>query len=267
MLELVKPQLQLDNYTGPLDLLLSLIEQQRLDITAISLAQVAEQYMTAVASLQAPSPAAIAEFLVIGAKLLVLKTRALLPRPPAELSPPEEEDVGDELARQLAEYKRYKLAAAQLREWEDAGYHAYARQASKIAALKPPRRVLPVDELPKLDVSLADLVATMQRRLQILLALEPEVVPMPAPKIIKVADVRRRIHDVLTHRPWTSFEDLLSLALTRNEVIVTLWTVLELFKRQQLTIEQDELYGTISIGRGVAFAADGEHEGDEDSET
>lgn len=255
MLEIPKPQLQLDNYNGPLDLLLSLIEQHRLDITAVSLAQVAEQYMAAVSALQTPSPAAIAEFLVIGAKLLVIKTRALLPRPPAELAPRDEEDVGDELARQLVDYKRFKTAATQLRQWEQAGYHAYARQASKISGLAAPRRVPAVAQLVTLDVSLADLVAAMQHRLQLLLPLEAEVVPLPAPKIITIADLRTRIRSALTRRPWLTFDDLLSRALTRNEVIVTLWAVLELFKRQQIAIEQDELYGTISIGRGPAFDA------------
>ncbi len=249
----VKPQLQLNNYNGPLDLLLNLIEQQRLDITAISLAQVAEQYMAAVAALEAPNPDTIAEFLVIGAKLLVIKTRALLPRPPAELAPRDDEDMGNQLARQLVEYKRFKLAATQLRSWEQAGYHTYTRQADKLVALLTPRVQHPDDARPALDVSLADLVAVMQRRLQLMLPLEPDPVPMPAPKIITIADVRAKVSDVLSHHAWTTFEDLLSLTLTRNEVIVTLWTVLELFKREQIVIEQHDLFGAIAVGRGPAF--------------
>ncbi len=250
-----KPYLQLNNYNGPLDLLLSLIEQQRLDITAISLAQVAEQYMATVNALEAPHPDTIAEFLVIGAKLLVIKTRALLPRPPAELAARDEEDVGDQLARQLVEYKRFKTAAAQLHAWEQAGYQSYTRQADKLAALLPPRGVHTSPDRPPLDVSLADLVAAMQRRMQLLLPLEPDPVAMPAPKIITIADVRTRISAVLQNQTWTTFEDLLSLSLTRNEVIVTLWTVLELFKREQIVIEQHDLFGAVAIGRGPAWAA------------
>lgn len=250
-----KPYLQLNNYNGPLDLLLSLIEQQRLDITAISLAQVAEQYMATVNALEAPHPDTIAEFLVIGAKLLVIKTRALLPRPPAELAARDEEDVGDQLARQLVEYKRFKTAAAQLHAWEQAGYQSYTRQADKLAALLPPRGVHTGTDRPPLDVSLADLVAAMQRRMQLLLPLEPDPVAMPAPKIITIADVRTRISAVLQNQTWTTFEDLLSLSLTRNEVIVTLWTVLELFKREQIVIEQHDLFGAVAIGRGPAWVA------------
>lgn len=242
----VKPQLALDNYSGPLELLLGLIEQQRLDITAISLAQVAEQYMAAVAALERPDPDTIAEFLVIGAKLLVIKTRALLPRPPAELAPQDEEDAGVQLARQLRDYQRYKQAAGHLRSWEQAGLRAYARVGPPPL---PPRR--PVET--KLDVSLTELVATMQRRLQLLLLADDEPLPLPTPKIMTIADVRTRLVDTLRRQRWTSFEDLLSLALTRNEVIVTLWTVLELFKRQAIVFEQQQLFSAIAIGHGPAF--------------
>lgn len=240
-----KPLIQLDVYQGPLDLLLSLIEQQRLDITAISLAQVADQYLQAVARLDAPDPDALAEFLVIGAKLLVIKTRALLPRPPAELAPHEEEDVGDQLARQLAAYKCFKEAAAWLRQ------HEGRRSHTRLAA--PP--LPPPAPLPPLQVGLAELLAAVQRRLQLLLPLEPEPVSLPAPKIITIAEVRARLVAALQRRAWISFEDLLGLTITRNEVIVTLWTVLELFKRQAIVLEQEQRFGPIGIGRGPAFDA------------
>lgn len=240
-----KPHVQLDAYTGPLDLLLALIEQQRLDITAISLAQVAEQYMAAVRALAAPAPQAIAEFLVIGAKLLVIKTRALLPRPPAELASADDEDVGDQLARQLAQYKQFKAAAAQLRAWDQEGRRAYDRVGTPpLPPLPPPPTML--------NVSLAELVAAMQRRMQLVLPIDAPVA-LPTPKIITIADVRARIGAVLRAQRWTTFEDLLSLALTRNEVIVTLWTVLELFKREAIVIEQADMFGAITIGRGPAF--------------
>lgn len=240
-----RPQLHLERYNGPLDLLLTLIEQQRLDITEISLAQVADQYMAAVRTLEAPDPDAIAEFLVIGAKLLVIKTRALLPRPPAELASPEaDEDVGEQLARQLIEYQRFKQAAQQLRTWEQQGRRSYARHAA------PP--IPPQPKPTQLDVSLHDLVTAMQRRMQLLLPLD-EQIPMPVPKVITIADVRAHLNVVLRQQRRISFEDLLSLAFTRNEVIVTLWTVLELFKRGTVTVEQDDLFSPIMIARGPTF--------------
>ncbi len=244
MLETPILHLQLNNFSGPLDLLLRLIEEQQLDITAISLAQVADQYMAAVGALQAPAPDALAEFLVIGAKLLVIKTRALLPKLPAELAGAEEEDVGDQLAQQLAIYQRFKAAAAELRAWEAEGRRTYSRLAS------PP--LPPPSPAPPLNLSLTDLLAAMERRLQ-LLPTADEPISMPAPKIVTIADVTRQVGLLLRNQHWISFDDLLSLTLTRSEVIVTLWTVLELFKRQVILLEQPQLFGTIMLGRGPAF--------------
>jgi segregation and condensation protein A len=252
ILDAEKPHLHLDSYTGPLDLLLRLIEQQQLDITAISLAQVADQYMAAVNAVQQPDPDVLAEFLVIGARLLLIKTRALLPKPPPELVTNEDEDAGDQLARQLHEYRRFKQAAAQLRMWETEGRRAYTRSAPPPVPPAPPPVPAP------LNIDLADLVALVQRRLQLLRSQEAEAVPLPVPKIITIADVRARIHDLLTTQPWFSFEDLLSFSLTRNEVIVTLWTVLELFKRQTIVFEQQQLFGTIMVGRGPVFGETGD---------
>src|SRR5688500_14017946 len=97
----IEPIVSLPVFEGPLGLLLQLIEQRQLDITAVSLAHVADQYLAAVRAFDARSPADLAEFLVIGAKLILIKTRALLPRSPVEDLQLTEEDVGDQLARQL----------------------------------------------------------------------------------------------------------------------------------------------------------------------
>src|SRR5262245_30660754 len=129
---------QLPAFEGPLDLLLRLIEREELDITTIALAQVADAYLAQVRALDAPDPAALSAFLVIAAKLLLIKSRALLPRPEIPKGADESIDEGVELARQLREYQRYKQAAALLRAWEEQGHRSYARAAAPPALL--PRR-------------------------------------------------------------------------------------------------------------------------------
>ncbi len=128
---------QLPEFEGPLDLLLRLIEREELDITTIALAQVADTYLAQVRALDVPDPAALSAFLVIAAKLLLIKSRALLPRPAAAKGADESIDEGVELARQLREYQRFKQAAALLRSWEEQGHHSYAR------AVAPPAPLLP----------------------------------------------------------------------------------------------------------------------------
>jgi segregation and condensation protein A len=234
---------QLPAFEGPLDLLLKLIEREELDITEIALAQVADQYLAYVRALEAPDPHALSAFLVMAARLLLIKSRALLPRPPAPAGPEQPLDEAAELARQLREYQRYKQAAQLLRAWEAQGRRSYLRFA-------PPPVPAPLPRDEKLDVTIGDMIAAVQRRMQLMLPLDPPELPLPVPKVITVAEMADRIRQRLQAQRWVSFEDLLSLATQRVEVVVALWSVLELMKRRAIVVEQDELFGPIMVGRG-----------------
>jgi segregation and condensation protein A len=105
-----------------------------------------------------------------------------------------------------------------------------------------------------LDVTIGQMIAAVQRRMQLLLPLEPPPVSIPAPKLLTVAQVGAQIRDRLRAQEWFSFEDLLALTVQRIDVVVTLWAVLELLKRRAIVAEQLELFGPILIGRGPALA-------------
>ena len=244
---------QLPAFEGPLDLLLRLIEREELDITTIALAQVADEYLAQVRAMATPDPAALSAFLVIAARLLVIKSRALLSRPAAPRGPDEPIDEGEDLARQLREYQRYKQAAALLRRWDEQGRRAYTRIAA------PPPPALPRPNAP-LDVTLGEMIAAVQRRMQLLLPLEDTATALPAPKIITVPEMAERIQERLRRQAWFSFEDLLALAVQRVEVVVALWAVLELLKRRAIVVEQEQLFGPILIGRGANLDAADLHE-------
>src|SRR5262245_19321927 len=164
---------QLPAFEGPLDLLLRLIEREELDITTIALAQVADEYLAQGRPMATPDPAALSAFLVIAGRFLVIKARALLPRPAGPRGPDEPIDEGEDLARQLREYQRYKQAAALLRTWDEQGRRAYTRIAAPPPAL--PRLNAP------LDVTLGEMIAAVQRRIQLLLPLEDAATALPAP--------------------------------------------------------------------------------------
>src|SRR5438132_6923578 len=116
--------IRLPDFEGPLDLLLHLIEREELDITRLALAQVTDQYIQYLSAMQRADAEQIAEFLVVAAKLLLIKSRLLLPQEPV---PGEalSEDVAGELTRQLLEYRRYKKVALQMKEREGQGLRAY----------------------------------------------------------------------------------------------------------------------------------------------
>ena len=243
---------QLPEFEGPLDLLLKLIEREELDITAIALAQVADQYLAHVRAMDVPDPNALSSFLVMAARLLLIKSRALLPRQPAHSAGDDAVDDAAQLAQQLREYQRYKQAAALLRAWEESGRRSYLRLAPP-AAPPPPSEV-------KLDVTLSEMIAAVQRRMQLLLPLEEPAVALPAPKVITVAEMAGRIRERLLAQAWISFDDLLSLAARRVEVVVALWSVLELLKRRAIVVDQEQLFGPIMIGRGTNLTSADLHE-------
>jgi segregation and condensation protein A len=241
--------IQLPSFEGPLDVLLRLIERAELDITTIALAQVADQYLAHVRSLDAPDPSALSAFLVLAARLLVIKSRALLPRPPASVDGDDAIDDAEALVRQLQEYQRYKQVAQLFRQWDAEGRRSYQRTAA------PPA---PTASGP-IESTLADMIAAVQRRLQLQLPLETAVA-LPAPKVVTVGEVAGRIRTMLSGRSEIDFATLLAEAPRRVEIVVTLWAVLEMLKRRAITAEQETMFGPIALRRGPNFAAGALHE-------
>ena len=113
-------------FDGPIELLLHLIERQELDITEVSLVAITDQYLRAIEALQEIEPEALADFLVVAARLLYIKSRGLLPQPEVE---EEEEKQSEALLQQLLDYRRFKAAADELRLRASIGLRTNARLA------------------------------------------------------------------------------------------------------------------------------------------
>jgi segregation and condensation protein A len=232
-------------FTGPLDLLLHLIEREELDITAISLALVTEQYLQQVDSLQRePGEQKIVQlidFLEIGARLVLIKSRALLPQPPAALAgdEAEEEDPAAALLRQLREYRRIKEAAGWLGAREAAGLRTYLRVA-------PPPRVTAAPDLS--EVTLSGLLATLQEVLARSDTRE-ESVEVVKPRRITIEAQQNHVRQLLQARAQVEFREILSRGADRTEVAVTLLAILELIKRREVRAFQEVMFGPIQLQR------------------
>ena len=122
--------LQLPVFEGPLELLLHLIEREELDITEVSLVAVTEQYLGHLSRRDHIDLGAIAAFISVGARLLLLKSRALLPRDEEEAADEDEERDPEALLEALREYRRYRAAAEHLRDLEDEHRTAYRREVA-----------------------------------------------------------------------------------------------------------------------------------------
>lgn len=231
-------QVKLEVFEGPLDLLLKLIEQEALDITAISLARVTDQYLSYLQVVEQVRPGDLADFMVIAARLLLIKSRALLPKPP-QIIEEKEEEVGDDLVRQLREYRLFKQAAQFLATREQAGLRMYPRTlpATKTQTWKP-----------KLDLGntcLDDLIRALRNLLE--QAEEAGETLDFTPHRVTIEQKIEQITRHLAQTPSITFRHLLEHATSRLEVIVTLLAVLELIRTRQIVAQQEQLFGEIVI--------------------
>jgi segregation and condensation protein A len=228
-------RLSLPGFEGPLELLLHLLDEGELAITAVSLATITDQYLGVLALLPPSSSRLdyLAEFLVVGARLLVLKSRALLPR---EANRATGEDELDEttLAERLVEYRRYREAAARLRQRQERGARAFARRAP------PP---LPPPASPaRLQGATPDALAAALQRL--LAARRPSPAPDLPPRVSlaeRIAEVRAAV----AAQRQVGFTWLAAGCATRADLIVTFLAILELFRRRVVRLQQDTLFGEI----------------------
>ncbi len=239
-------QIKLPEFEGPLDLLLYLIEREELDITRVSLAKVTGAYLEYIHVLGKLQVDAVADFLVVAAKLLLIKSEALLPRPPAPKAD-DEDDPGDELVRQLLMYKQYKESARTLGDREAAGLRTYVRVA-------PPPKIE-----AKLDLSnvTVDLLIKAVRGVLDLEKPAPPVGTVVKPFTLTIRDQMGLIERILRYRPHISFKRMLRRAHDRVEIIVTFLAVLELLRRRKVEIEQDGTFADILILPAASQPADG----------
>lgn len=226
-------------FEGPLDLLLHLIEERKLDITRVSLAAVTDQYLNHISRLEKLEAEKLAEFLTIAAKLLLIKSRMLLPLPPPEEIEEEEEDVGDELVRQLIEYRRFKAAAEELKAREELGLRAYARP-------------FPLPELERSfrleGVTLDALVDAVR---QAMLAQSRSAVnEVVAPLRVSLPEKIAELQEMVARRRRFSLNQLLARSASRMEIVVIFLALLQLIKRRIVVVEQAELFGEIMVSAG-----------------
>ena len=222
-------------YAGPLDLLLHLIERTELDITKLALAQVTDQYLEHLRSMQERSTDEVSAFLVIAARLLQIKSEVLLPRHPVR--EPGEEDPGEALAQQLIAYKRYREIADMLNRRETSGLRTYLR-------LAPPPKLEGLVDLGGLTLlDLLDAARGVFRQQEPLTDLRTVVAP---PKITIREKIQLIARTIFKARK-TSFQSLLKGKQTRLGVVVTFLALLELVKRRYVTTNQQDLFGEIEI--------------------
>jgi segregation and condensation protein A len=222
-------------YEGPLDLLLDLITKAELEITRLALANVTDQYLAHLEELQEKSAVEVSGFLVVAAKLIQIKSEALLPRPPVREEG--EEDPAETLARQLMIYKEIKNAAQWLQKMEEKGQHTYIR-------LAPPSVI--DEELDLQGTTIDDLV----EMLKTLYRFEEEAAPITSVVTIPRVTIKNKIRDLILNLRRVeslSYRNLLNKNADKIDAIVLFLAILEMIKQNYALAEQPGLFADINI--------------------
>ncbi|HEY1408185.1 MAG TPA: segregation/condensation protein A [Promineifilum sp.] len=231
-------RVELPVFSGPLDLLLHLIEREELDITAVSLSVVTGQYLAQVRSLRDDQIEGLIDFISVGARLVLIKSRVLLPRPISLPSDDEvEEDPAEALLRQLVAYRRFKNAARWLDDRQRNGLRTYLRVA-------PPPRLDGQLDLTGVDVQ--SLTAALERVLARQESKDDSLTVARSPEITIDGQLDKLRERLGTGRPFL-FADTLRNPRDRTEVAVTLLALLELIKQREALAQQDRLFGPIEV--------------------
>ncbi len=235
--------LKLPLFEGPLDLLLHLVRQNRVEITDIPIALITDQYLQYLRMMEEMNLEIASEFLVMATTLIEIKSRTLLPKPPKLQDDEELEDPRAELAARLEEYGRYKAAVETLKAWEQDRLLWFFRNPENAGA----DYELPLEEGEMTSDWLA-------RALDKLLsdAMEDEAPPttiVPKKRIslrIRMVEVWRRVSSV-GHGKRVRFRELLDEKYNRWDVVITFLSMLELLKQGKLMVEQQETFGEIEL--------------------
>lgn len=238
-------QIKIHQFEGPLDLLLSLIEQQQLDITQISLAQVTEQFLKYVKDLEQIDATQLADFLGIAAKLLVIKSKSILPT--LEVETPEEE-AEEDLTEKLLRYKQFKEAGKYFKQLD------LRRQQSFTRTMVFSQRINFWPDPAVTGDVLRDSIGKVLDSLK-------ELDNLPKAKIKEAISIQEKIQALqvrLSSQVETKLSDLLKNAKNKEEVIITFLALLELIKQRMFSVDQDELFADVTIKQYTvsAFAED-----------
>jgi len=227
-------QINFKEFSGPLDLLLSLLDEKKMEISEVSISSVTEPFLNYLDTLEIIEAEELADFLVVAAKLLLLKSRSLLP----QLAP--EDESGANLDEQLRLYRRFVDASKNLHNlWLDEKRIAYPhleeiKQATDI--------VQPVNfSLETLSLSMVQLLKRLE---------PPKALPRTnIDKTITIKEKIDRMREMLRKYKTVNFKDVVSDATSRSEVIVTFLAILELVKQNDVLLTQSSSFSDIELSR------------------
>ncbi len=221
-----------EQFEGPLDLLLQLIEREKLDICELSLAKITNEYLERIYSIEAVGEE-IANFLVVASKLLYIKSKRLIP----DIATEDEEEEIKDLELRLKEYQKYKNAAKEFGKILKTENRSWKRKAKneKTVNFIPPKDV----NKQKLYLIFQDILKKINEESQ-----EEQIVEI---KRYSMEEKRDYLRTILSNSNRISFRTILSKSKHKEEVIVTFLAILEMIKQKEITVNQKNNFADFSI--------------------
>ena len=228
---------KINEFEGPLDLLLHLIKENKMDIMNIEIELITEQYITYLNEQEKMNLEIASEYLVMASELIELKSKLLLPNQKAETEEDEEVDPREELVNRLLEYQAYKEITNVLKEKEELRKEIYTKSPENIKNY--------VEENSKLssDITLDDLVEAYKKYLERKKESKPLKTKVTTNEI-SVSSRRLEIKSILKKKPRVSFFELFPV-LNKEYIVATFLAILEMAKNKELKITQEKNFDDI----------------------
>jgi len=234
-----KLNLILTDFEGPIDLLLHLIKESKVDIYDIPIAQITQQYIDYLQSMKVLQLDVAGDYLVMASTLMSIKSKMLLPQAPDEIEDSIEEDPRDQLVSQLLTYQTYKRVAAYFEEKEQVRKQQFDKEVS-----------LPNQQLDQFlepgSVVLNDLAVTFTALLKAQRVREPEIETIEN-ETLSIEDATDNILNVLQTAKKLTFKALLKMNHNIEEIVTDFMAILELASKQRISISQADFQSELFI--------------------
>ena len=228
---------KINEFEGPLDLLLHLIKENKMDIMNIEIEKITEQYISYLNEQEKMNLEIASEYLVMASELIELKSKLLLPNPKVEETEEEQVDPREELVNRLLEYQAYKEMTKVLKEKEELRKEIYTKSPENI------KNYIEEDTKLSSDITLDDLVEAFKKYLERKKESKPLKTKVTTNEI-SVSSRRLEIKSILKKKPKVSFFELFPV-LNKEYIVATFLAILEMAKNRELKITQDKNFDDI----------------------
>lgn len=231
-------EVKIDAFEGPLDLLLHLIKESKVDIWEIKIVDITNQYLNYIQAMENLNLNIASEYLVMASELVEMKSKMLLPRLVTE-EETEEEDPREKLIQRLVEYQKYKDMTKSFKELESIRHEFFTKAPESL------KEYADNDTIISNDVTLDDLMNAFQKFLERKKASQPLSTTVTK-KEITVEERRKSIRNILKEKKKVDFFDLFEV-VTKEYVVVTFLAILEMARKSELIIYQENDFDKITV--------------------